>query len=149
MNNAENDSNGIYKLGLADDPSGSGPSVRRGPGPELMGANTLIGNEVFNLQGQNVGEVKEIMLDMRSGHVGYAVLSFGGFLTLGEKLFAVPWAALTLDTEFKRFTMDASLPNLEIAPGFDKNYWPDMADASWAKELHAYYGITPYSDGKI
>ena len=109
MNNEERGSNGIYKLGPADDLSASGSSVRRGPGPDLMGANTLIGNEVFNLQGQNIGAVKEIMLDMRSGHVGYAVLSFGGFLTLGEKLFAVPWAALTLDTEFKRFTMDASV----------------------------------------
>ena len=70
-------------------------------------------------------------------------------MSLGEKLFAVPWASLKLDTENKRFTLDVGLPRLEVAPGFDKNHWPDMADASWAKEIHAYYGITPYSDGKM
>ena len=149
MNYEERDSYGIYKPAPADNLDGTGPSVRHGPGPDLMGANTLIGNEVFNLQGQNIGDVKEIMLDMRSGQVGYAVMSFGGFMSLGEKLFAVPWASLKLDTENKRFTLDVGLPRLEVAPGFDKNHWPDMADASWAKEIHAYYGITPYSDGKM
>ena len=149
MNNEERAPHGIYKPGPLDNLDGTGPSVRHGPGPELMGANTLIGNEVFNLRGQHIGAVKEIMLDMRSGQVGYAVMSFGGFMTLGEKLFAVPWASLKLDTENKRFTLDVGLPRLEIAPGFDKNHWPDMADAGWAKDIHAYYGITPYSDGKI
>ncbi|MEO6625392.1 MAG: PRC-barrel domain-containing protein [Burkholderiaceae bacterium] len=149
MNYEERDTYGIYRPALADPSGNPGPAVRRGPGPELMGANTLIGNDVFNLQGQQIGDIKEIMLDMRNGQVGYAVMSFGGFMTLGEKLFAVPWGSLKLDAEHKRFTLDVDLERLEIAPGFDKDNWPDMVDATWAKDIHAYYGITPYSDGKI
>jgi len=141
MNYEERDPYGIYKVGATDGP---GPSMRHGPGPELMGANTLVGNDVFNLQGEDIGDIKEIMLDMRTGRVGYAVLSFGGFMTVGEKLFAVPWDALTLDTENKRFTLDVDLARLETAPGFDKNQWPNMADPTWASDIHRYYGVSPH-----
>jgi hypothetical protein len=77
---------------------------------------------------------------MHSGSVCYAVLSSGGFLGMGEKLFAVPWSALTLDTENKRFVLDVEVDRLKNAPGFDKDQWPNMADASWAKSIHSYYG---------
>ena len=66
---------------------GPGPEIG-GPGPEVMGATTLVGNDVYNHKGEDLGDIKEIMLDMRSAKVGYAVLSFGGFLGIGEKLFA-------------------------------------------------------------
>jgi hypothetical protein len=67
---------------------------------------------------------------------------------MGEKLFAVPWSALTLDTINKRFILDIDKKRLENAPGFDKDDWPDMADETWAKNIHNYYGsqyrdITP------
>lgn len=113
-----------------------------GPGPAFMSASTLIGDAVYNLQDEDLGDVKEIMLDMRTGKVAYAVLSFGGFLGMGEKLFAVPWAALTLDTENRRFTLDVNKERLESAPGFDKDSWPDMADPVWADGIHTYYGTT-------
>ena len=74
-------------------------SAGSGPGPTLMGADTLMGNDVYNHKDEDLGDIKEIMLDMRTGRVSYAVLSFGGFLGMGEKLFAVPWNALTLDTK--------------------------------------------------
>ena len=70
-----------------------------GPGPQLMGADTLIGNDVYNQNDEDLGDIKEIMLDTNTGKVSYAVLSYGGFLGMGEKLFAVPWEALKLDTE--------------------------------------------------
>ena len=111
-----------------------------------MGADTLVGNDVYNLQDEDLGDIKEIMLDMRSGKVNYAVLSFGGFLGLGDKLFAVPWDALTLDTKNKRFVLDVDKDQLKDAPGFDKDKWPDMADQSWATQIHSYYGTKPYSD---
>jgi hypothetical protein len=79
----------------------------------------------------------------------WAVLSYGGFLGMGNKLFAVPWKALTLDTANKRFVLDVAQERLESAPGFDKDQWPDMADTTWAKEVHDYYGVTPYSDGRV
>jgi sporulation protein YlmC with PRC-barrel domain len=137
MNYEERDTFGMYK---------AGPNVRRGPGPEMMGAATLVGNDVSNHKGEHLGDIKEIMLDMRSGRVAYAVLSFGGFLGMGEKLFAVPWNALILDTKNKRFVLNVEKERLKDAPGFDKAHWPNMADQSWAKEIHSYYGTKPYPD---
>lgn len=115
-----------------------------GPGPALMGANTLLGNDVSDKNGESLGDIKEFMLDMATGKVAYAVLSFGGLLGLGDKLFAVPWAALTLDTSNKRFTLNVSKDALKDAPGFDKDRWPSMSDKTWAGGVHKFYG-TPYT----
>lgn len=117
-----------------------GPDMRRGPGPELMGASTLIGDHVRNKNDEDLGDIKEIMLDTRTGAVSYAVLSFGGFLGMGDKLFAVPWDALTLDPKNKGFTLDIERVRLQHAPGFDKSKWPDMSDPTWAKQVRAYFG---------
>ncbi len=141
MNYEERDTLGMYKTG----PAGSSDAlVRQGPGPELMGADTLLGNDVYNLKDEDLGDIKEFMLDMRTGRVSYAVLSFGGFLGMGEKLFAVPWSALTLDTVNKRFTLDVEKDRLETAPGFNPDSWPNMADTTWEKTIHDYYGTQPY-----
>lgn len=108
----------------------------------VLSASTLVGDDVYNLKGQKLGGIKEFMLDIESGKVSYVVMSFGGFLSLGEKLFAVPWAALTVDTENKRFLMDVDEDRLKEAPGFDPDNWPNMADSTWEKSVHAYYGTT-------
>lgn len=147
MNYEERDSLGIYVGARVLE--GKVPARDRGPGPRLMGADTLLGNDVCNPQDDKLGDIKEIMLDMRTGRVAYAVLSFGGFLGMGEKLFAVPWSALKLDTINKRFVLDASKERLEGAPGFDKNDWPDMADTTWEKSIHDYYGTQPYVDPRL
>ncbi|MEB0135365.1 PRC-barrel domain-containing protein [Actimicrobium sp. CCC2.4] len=123
-------------LGMYDTSSG------KGPGPELMGADTLLGEDVYNRQDESLGDVKEIMIDMRSGKVAYAVLSFGGFLGIGEKLFAVPWSALMLDTVNKRFVLDVDGEKLEQAPGFDPDHWPDMADQTWRTTVDEYYSTS-------
>lgn len=115
-----------------------------GPGPALMGADTLLGNDVCNNEGESLGDIKEFMIDMASGKVAYAVLSFGGLLGVGDKLFAVPWAALTLDTINKRFTLKVSKEALKEAPGFDKDRWPSMSDKTWAGGVHTFYGV-PYT----
>ena len=115
-----------------------------GPGPSLMGANTLLGNDVYNADGEDLGDIKEFMLDMATGKVAYAVLSFGGILGMGDKLFAVPWAALKLDTENKRFTLNVPKASLKDAPGFNQDRWPTMSDKTWASGVHKFYG-TPYS----
>ncbi|QTN22076.1 PRC-barrel domain-containing protein [Rhizobacter sp. AJA081-3] len=117
-------------------------SEEGGPGPELMGADTLLGNDVYNNDGEDLGDIKEFMIDMSTGTVAYAVLSYGGLLGMGDKLFAVPWAALTLDTDNKRFTLNAPLEMLKDAPGFDKDHWPSMADPAWASGVHKFYGTT-------
>jgi sporulation protein YlmC with PRC-barrel domain len=118
-----------------------------GPGPALMGADTLIGDSVVNAADEDLGDIKEIMLDMQTGQVAYAVLSFGGFLGMGDKLFAVPWQALHLDTVNKRFVLDIEKERLQNAPGFDKDAWPDMADTQWAQHIHSFYGTDPMRSG--
>ncbi len=118
-----------------------------GPGPALMGADTLIGDSVVNAQEDDLGDIKEIMLDMQTGQVAYAVLAFGGFLGLGEKLFAVPWQALHLDTANKRMVLNVDKERLKSAPGFDKDAWPDMSDMGWASGVHSFYGTDPARSG--
>ena len=121
-----------------------GTKPGKGPGPELMAASTLTGNDVVNTRGENLGDIKAIMLDVPSGRVAYAVLSFGGFLGAGDKLFAVPWSALTLDTDNKCFLLPIDKDRLKDAPGFNKDRWPSMADTEWATTVHRYYGAQPY-----
>lgn len=117
--------------------SSSTPHVSR-----VLSASTLSSDDVYNPKGEKLGSIKELMLDIESGKVCYAVLSFGGFLSLGEKLFAVPWGALAVDTKNKCFVMDTDEEQLKKAPGFDTDNWPNMADATWGKSVHAYYGTT-------
>jgi sporulation protein YlmC with PRC-barrel domain len=128
MNFEERDTYGMYKSG-----------ENEGPGPRLMGADTLLGNDVYNENNEDLGDIKEIMLDMTNGQISYAVLSYGGFLGMGEKLFAVPWDALKLDTVHKRFVLNVDKTRLENAPGFDKDHWPDMADQHWKDEISEFY----------
>lgn len=112
--------------------------------PRTLSARTMIGDSVVNPQGDDLGRLEEIMIDTGSGRVAYAVLSFGGFLGMGNKLFAVPWQALQLDAENHRFVLDVDKQKLEDAPGFDKDNWPDTADQTWLVGVYEYYGYNPY-----
>src|SRR5689334_6331033 len=98
---------------------------------QVMSASSLSGDRVKNNAGDDLGKVNEIMIDVPRGRVAYAVLSFGGVLGIGNKLFAVPWRALVLDEDNKQFILDIDKSRLENAPGFDKDNWPDMADTTW------------------
>jgi len=119
-------------------------NTKTGPGPRIMAADTLEGDNVKNASGENLGTIDHIMIDVPSGRVAYAVLSFGGFLGMGDKLFAVPWSALRLDTVQKCFILNESKDYLKNAPGFDKDDWPTFADEKWARDLHTYYKSSPY-----
>jgi sporulation protein YlmC with PRC-barrel domain len=141
MNYEERDTYGMYKVGTNGALHADG---HHGPGPRLMGADTLNGNDVFNEKNEDLGDIKEFMLDMDTGRVSYAVLSYGGFLGMGDRLFAVPWNALKLDTVNKRFVLNVDKERLEHAPGFDKDNWPNMSDQTWAQGIHTYYGTKPY-----
>lgn len=109
-----------------------------------LSAGTLIGDEVINLSGEKVGSIKDIMLDIETGRIAYAVLSCGGFLGIGDKLFAVPWNSLSLDADKHAFVFDVDKDRLKQAPGFDKDNWPDMSDRTWGAGVHDYYGVSPY-----
>jgi sporulation protein YlmC with PRC-barrel domain len=121
-----------------------GSGIGEGPGPDVMAAATLDGNNVVSSDGEDVGKISDIMLDVRSGRIAYAVLSEGGFLGMGSNLHAIPWSALTLDTEDKRFVVDIPAQRLKDDPGFDKDHWPTMADAKWGESTHSYYNRQPY-----
>lgn len=110
----------------------------------VLSAGSLTGDRVRNNAGEDLGKIEEIMIDIRSGRVAYAVLSFGGFLGMGNKLFAVPWHALRVDLTNQEFILDVSRETLENAPGFDKSDWPDMADPDWGTQIHRHYRQTPY-----
>ena len=97
----------------------------------FLGAKTLIGEEVIGKNGKKLGEIQELMIDMKNQKVAYALMSFAGFLGMGERLFAVPFDEEKFNT----------------APYIDPNDWPDMADKNWIREVHAFYGVEPYLMG--
>jgi sporulation protein YlmC with PRC-barrel domain len=125
-----------------------GTRISAGLAPEVIDAGTLIGDNVVNAAGEDLGEIEAIMLEVASGQIAYAVLSFGGFLGMGSKFFAVPWKALTLDAVEQRFVLPVSMEKLKNAEGFDKDHWPLMADRTWATEIHEYYDVAPYWDDR-
>jgi len=110
----------------------------------VLSASTLSGDKVRNSHGEDLGKIEDFMLDMDSGRIAYAVLSFGGILGIGDRLFAVPPEALMLDNEEHCFVLDVDKKALENAPGFDKNEWPDFADPSFGSQIYSYYGHRPY-----
>jgi sporulation protein YlmC with PRC-barrel domain len=121
-----------------------GSGVGEGPGPDVMAASSLDDTKVITSDGEDAGKISEIMLDVRSGRVAYAVLSSGGFLGIGDTLHAIPWNALTLDTDEKCFRVDIAAERIKDDPGFDKDHWPAMADTTWGSSLHEYYNRKPY-----
>lgn len=112
--------------------------------PQVLSASTLIGDNVQNAAGEDLGKIEEFMIDLDTGQVAYAVLSFGGFMGMGEKFFAVPWRSLHLDTDRKVFILNVDKDRLKNAPGFDKNHWPDMANREWGRTIYSYYDMDPY-----
>jgi sporulation protein YlmC with PRC-barrel domain len=110
----------------------------------VLSASSLAGDSVRNAAGEDLGTIDEIMIDIPSGRVAYAVLSFGGFLGMGDKLFAVPWNALKVDEDEKCFILNVDRQTIEQAPGFDKDNWPDMSDSSFGSQLSTYYKVEPY-----
>ena len=108
----------------------------------LLSTGSLKNTKIVNLDGENLGNLDEIMLHADSGDIAYAVVSFGGFLGMGDKHFAVPWEALTIDTDEHRIVLDIDRERLENAPGFDKDAWPTKAETGWMTDLYRHYGAT-------
>ena len=115
------------------------PQMAREAGFILRADKDVIGKKLVNAEGQEIGKIEELAIDPRTGAVTYAIVSFGGFLGMGDKLFAVPWVSMTCDTGRDRFIIDANKELLENAPGFDQDDWPDLSDPNRALRLRAYY----------
>lgn len=110
----------------------------------VLSASTLSGDKVVNTYGEDLGRIEDFMLDLESGRIRYAVLSFGGFLGVGDKLFAIPPEKLRIDTENEQVILDMERARLENAPGFDKDHWPDTREPDWQLEVYEFYEATPY-----
>jgi sporulation protein YlmC with PRC-barrel domain len=111
--------------------------------PTVLSSGTLTGDTVVNGEGANLGTLKELMIDVGSGEVAYAVLARGGFAGVGEKLFAVPWALIGVDGDKKRLLLDLDEEVLEDSPGFDPDNWPSFSDMAWREDIHRYFGLDP------
>jgi hypothetical protein len=104
----------------------------------------VIGSNVINAQNEDLGKIEDLVLDAGAGRIAYAVLSFGGFLGMGDKYFAIPWNAFRFNLADKRAILNVDKKLLENAPGFDKDHWPNMADSIWGSSIYKHYGYVPY-----
>jgi sporulation protein YlmC with PRC-barrel domain len=107
-------------------------------------ASSIIGTNVVDLKDESLGDIKEIVIDPRSGRVAYAVVSFGGFLGMGEKLFAIPFSSFKYQLDGNKYVLDVPRNKLKEAPGFDVNHWPPMVEEKWNRDIHAYYEREPF-----
>ncbi len=106
---------------------------------KYLTSSTIIGDKIYNTANENLGEIRELMLNMADGTIEYVVIEFGGFLGIGEKLFAVPFKALHLDTSRHAFFLSQTKEVLENAPGFDKDHWPETNSHAMEK-TYSYWG---------
>lgn len=105
----------------------------------FLSASTLVGAPVRNPQDESLGDLKDVMIDSTSGKIAYGILTFGGVLGIGHKLFAIPWEAFRVDSERERLVLDVSRERLKDAPGFDEKHWPDFGDPAYADQLGRHY----------
>ena len=103
----------------------------------------VIGGDVRNPEDENLGEIEELVLNPSTGEIEYAVLSFGGFMGMGDKLFALPWDALEsvhkADGDKKFFLLSVDKEKLKNSPGFPKDNWPDISSPEWSESIRKFY----------
>ena len=110
----------------------------------VLSASTLVGDKVRNLDGEDLGKVEDIVIDLKSGRVAYAVIPFGSGFMHGGKLFAIPWAPLGVHQGDKKMILNVPREKLETAEGFDQDHWPDMANPDFLSRTYAFFGVEPW-----
>jgi len=105
---------------------------------KFLTASSVIGDKVVNHSEEQLGTIKDIMLDLHGGKIEYIVVEMGGFLGIGEKYFAIPYALLAVDPVNECFILNQSKETLENAPGFDKDHWPETN--SHFQSSYSYWG---------
>jgi PRC-barrel domain protein len=109
----------------------------------LIGSDKVEGTAVYGADGQKIGKIERVMLDKVSGKVAYAVLSFGGFMGMGEEYYPVPWSTLKYDTSLGGYRVNLTKDKLEKAPKYSSSTgW------NWSREndrrVYDYYRASPY-----
>ena len=107
----------------------------------VLRASDLIGMKVEGTDGKNLGKILDLVIDPADASIDYAVLDFGGIVRIGDKYFAVPWDVLAWMEDRKKITLDVTKKDLKHAPGFDKNYWPDLTDRTQSVVIYEFYGV--------
>ncbi len=110
----------------------------------LLGTTGFYGDSVYDAAGKFLGEIEELVLDIDTGRVAYALVAVGAFLGMGRKLVAIPWSTVAIDRVYQRCVISIELERLIDAPALDGDLLPRMADPGWAKEVHAHFGCKPY-----
>jgi sporulation protein YlmC with PRC-barrel domain len=119
-------------------------ATERGPSTGgTITADRVQGTEVYNNTGDHLGEVEDVIIDKQSGNVAYAVMSFGGFLGIGEKYHPVPWALLKFDTSKDGYVVPLDKRQLDGAPAYDANEMR-FGDRDWNTRIYDYYKVPPY-----
>jgi sporulation protein YlmC with PRC-barrel domain len=120
-----------------------------GPAPNIparrLTATSLIGDKVENTIGEKLGRIDNLMINVRTGEVEYAVLQFGSLLGLGGKLFAIPFEELKLDEARRIFILNRDREYLKNIPGFDQAHWPDTNEHVYFNDVDDYWRTTPGS----
>jgi sporulation protein YlmC with PRC-barrel domain len=129
----------------AQDPSRTPPATTADPSSKMhvYRANDIVGMHVKNPTGQELGKVEDLVIDMSMGKVRYAAVSFGGFLGVGDKLFAVPFQAFQIKHDAgdnkRHLVLNVDKATLEGAKGFDKKSWPDFGNPRWGTENDKFF----------
>ena len=114
----------------------------------IMDSSKVIGSKVENTTGENLGKVESLMLDLSDGRILYAVLSFGGFLGMGDKLFPIPLSSFSFRTNkeghVERCILNVDKETLKKAPGYERDRLPENADRTFISKVYTHYGATPY-----
>lgn len=106
----------------------------------LIASDKVEGTHVYNLQGEHLGHVRNFMVDKYTGQVAYAVMSFGGFLGIGESYHPLPWRALDYDTRQQGYVVDLDRAKLEGAPRYGASEDPWSRDPNYGRSVYDYYG---------
>ena len=116
----------------------------------VVSASKIIGEAVVNRQNENLGKIHELVIDAKEGRLAYAVLSFGGFMGMGNKLFALPWKAFEFANTENKLILNVDKEKLKAAPGFDQDAkWPDFKDTLWGESIYNYYDYVPPGSRRI
>lgn len=109
---------------------------------ERLTATSIIGDKVENIQGEDLGTIDNLMINVHTGRVEYAVLEFGSVLGIGGKLFAIPFKEMRVAQGRHVFIVDRDKDYLRMSPGFDKDHWPDTNDHSYYGDVDSYWGYS-------
>jgi hypothetical protein len=111
---------------------------------DLIASDKVEGTEVYRSNGDHIGEIERVMIEKRSGKVAYAVMSFGGFMGMGEDYYPLPWSVLTYNERLGGYEVNISDTQLKGAPKFSRDEDWDWSDRERGRRIYDYYGATPY-----